>query len=60
MGAEWDRVVFAEGNKYRVCCGGLMGTSLSCDVLGEGQAGICIKFNVVGAAAVALACSSAP
>jgi len=37
-----------------------VGAALSCEVLGEGHAGVCVKFDVVGAAAVVLVCSSAP
>ena len=58
--AEWSRVVIADGKRYRVCCGGLMGVALSCKVLDEGQLGVCVEFDVVGAAAVALVGSSAP
>ena len=40
--------------------GGLVGAALSCEVLGEGQSGVCLKFEAVGTAVVALVCSSAP
>ena len=59
-GAEWRRVVIADGKIYRVCCGGLVGAALSCKVLGEGQSGICAEFDIVGAAVVSLVGSSAP
>ena len=36
-----------------------MDAALVCEVLSEGQSGICVEFNVVGAAAVALIGSSA-
>jgi len=39
--------------------GGLVGAAFACEVLGEGQSGICVKFDIVGAAAVALLGSSA-
>ena len=53
-GAEWSRVVIADGTRYRICCGGLIGAALACEVLSEGQSGICVEFDVAGAAAVAL------
>ena len=53
-------MVIADGKIYRVCFGGLVGVALSCEVLGEGQSGVCVEFDVVGAAAVALVCSSVP
>ena len=37
-----------------------MGVILSCEVLSEGQSGVCVEVDVVGAAAVALVCLSAP
>ena len=52
-----DRV--KEGGLRRRC-GGLVGAAFSCEVLGEGQSGVRVKFDVMGAAAVALVCSSAP
>jgi len=59
-GAEWGLVAFADGKRYRTCRGGLVGAALSCEVLGEGKMGVCVEFDVVGAAAIALICSSAP
>ena len=59
-GAEWSQLVFADGEKYWVYCGGLVGAAFSCEVLGEGQAGVCVKCDVIGASAVALVGSSAP
>ncbi len=53
------RTVIADGKRYRVCCGCLIDAAFSCEVLGEGQSGICVEFDVVGAAAVALVGSSA-
>ncbi len=35
-----------------------MCAAFTCEVLGEGQSGICVEFDVVGAAAVALVGSS--
>ena len=58
-GAEWRRVTIVDGNGYRVFCGRLVGAALSCKALGEGQSGVCVEFDVVGAAAVALIGSSA-
>ena len=57
-GAEWGRVVITDGQRYHVSCGGLMGAAFACEVLGEGQSGICVEFDIVGAAAVALVGSS--
>ena len=37
-----------------------MGAVLSCEVLGEGQSGVCVELDVVRAAAVVLVGSSAP
>ena len=53
-------MVFVNGKRYRVCCGGLVGAALPCEVLGEGQAGVCVKCDVMGASTVALVGSSAP
>jgi hypothetical protein len=39
--------------------GGLVDAALSCEVFGEGQSAVCVKIDIVGAAAVALVCSSA-
>ena len=48
-GAESGRVVIAECKRYRVCCGGLVGAAFSCEVLGEGQSGICVEVDVASA-----------
>ena len=37
-----------------------MGAAFSCEVLGEGQAGVCVKCEVLGASGVALVGLSAP
>jgi hypothetical protein len=54
-----SRVVFADGERYWVCCGGLVGAAFSSEVLSEGLAGVCVKCDVMGASAVALIGSSA-
>ena len=36
-----------------------MGAAFACEVLGEGQSGICVEFYTVGAVAIALVGSSA-
>ena len=59
-GAVWGRVVFADSKRYRICCGGMVGAALPCEVMGEGQTGACIKCDVIGASAVALVGLSAP
>ena len=52
-------MVIAGGKRYRVCCGGPVGAAFACEVLGENQTGICVEFDIVCAAAVALVGSSA-
>ncbi len=47
-------MVILDGKGYPVCCGRLGGAALAREVLGESQSGICVKFDVVGAAALAL------
>ena len=44
-------MVIVDGKRYRVSCGGL---------IGEGQLGVCVEFDVVGASAVVMPWSSAP
>ncbi len=53
-------MVFADDRRYRVWCWGLVCAALAREVLGEGQSGVYVKFDVVGAVAVVLVCSSAP
>ena len=60
MSAEWGRVVLVDGERCGLCCKGLVGAVFSSEVVGEGQAGVCVQCDVMGASAVALVGSSAP
>ena len=52
-------MVLTDRERYRVGCGGLVGATFACKMLGKGQSGVSIGSDVVGASMVALVGSSA-